>query len=356
MSNEKLSRLAYITFLIIGAILLAFVGVKYILPIALPFIIGWAIAFAVRPLGRAAENKLRIPRRIATPLIAIILLAALVMLTVGLAMTIGSQGIGLLSELAESGRLDEIISKLLNPFEGKFSGEYSKELEEYLGSTLENLASELLGGFASLVGAVVSAVPKILFFILVALISTVYFCYDIDRINGFVVGILPEKAKLYIMKFKKNSLSVVLRYMRSYFIIMLITFALMLIGFSALRVKYALLLSISLAVLDILPLFGVGAVLVPYSVISFATGDIRLGVGLLVLFVVNVIIRQLAEPKILGKNLGIHPLITIVLLYAGYSFFGFFGLLTVPLFAILINCFFNKAKPAEVEKQIASTE
>ena len=131
---------------------------------------------------------------------------------------------------------------------------------------------------------------------------------------------------------------------------MLMTFVIMLIGFGILRVKYALVLSLALAVVDILPLFGVGTVLVPYSIISLVGGDIRLGVGLILLFAVNEIIRQLAEPKILGKNLGIHPLVTVILLYAGYSLFGFFGLIFLPLFAIVINCFIKKAKTAEVEK------
>ena len=131
---------------------------------------------------------------------------------------------------------------------------------------------------------------------------------------------------------------------------MLITFVLMLIGFSILGVRYALILSLALAVLDILPLFGVGTVLVPYSVICFVSGDVRLGVGLALLFVANEVIRQLAEPRILGKNLGIHPLISVILLYAGYSLFGFFGLLLLPLFAVGINCFIKKTKPADIKK------
>lgn len=350
MNSEKLSQIVRIMLLIIGGLILGFITVKYLLPIALPFLIGWGIAFLVRPLGRAAEKRLHISARIATPLIAIILLTLLLAVTVGLGVAIGSQGVGLLTELAESGRLDEIISNILNPFEGKLSGEYSKELEEYLGSTVENLVSGLLGSFAALLGSVVGAIPKILFFLLVTLIATVYFCQDIDKINSFVLGLLPEKAREYLGRFKQNSLSVVLKYSRSYFIIMLITFVLMLIGFSILGVRYALILSLALAVLDILPLFGVGTVLVPYSVICFVSGDVRLGVGLALLFVANEVIRQLAEPRILGKNLGIHPLISVILLYAGYSLFGFFGLLLLPLFAVGINCFIKKTKPADIKK------
>ena len=350
MSNEKLFRLVAIMLLVIGGAIIAFLSVKYVLPIALPFLIGWGIALIVRPLGRKVEASLRMSRRLATPLIAIILLVVLLALTVGLGFAIASQGVELLTELAESGKLDEIISKLLNPFEGRFDGEYSAELEEYLASTVENLVSGLLSGLASVLGGVVSAVPKILFFLLVTLISTVYFCQDIDKINAFVVGVLPDRAREYIKKFKKNSLSVVLKYSRSYFIIMMITFAIMLIGFSVLQVKYALIFSLILATLDVLPLIGVGTVLVPYSVISFVTGDVRLGIGLFLLFLINEIIRQLAEPKILGKNLGIHPLFTVVLLYAGYSLFGFMGLLLLPIFAVVINCFLEKAKSSEIEE------
>ena len=99
-----------------------------------------------------------------------------------------------------------------------------------------------------------------------------------------------------------------------------------------------------------LPIIGVGTVLIPWSILSFVSGDVSLGIGLLVLYVVCEIIRNIAEPKIVGKHLGVHPLLTLVLLYAGYTLLGFIGLLTVPLFAIIISVLFENNGSAKVDE------
>ena len=92
-----------------------------------------------------------------------------------------------------------------------------------------------------------------------------------------------------------------------------------------------------MALLDALPLIGVGTLLVPWSIYQFIFGDVRVGVGLLVLFGVHEILRQITEPKIIGKSLGIHPVLSLILLYVGYSIFGFFGLLLIPIAAVVVN-------------------
>ena len=101
--------------------------------------------------------------------------------------------------------------------------------------------------------------------------------------------------------------------------------------------------------LDMLPVIGVGTVLVPWSVFSFVTGDGRMGVGLLALFVANTLIRQFAEPKILGKSLGIHPLVTLAVLYLGYSFLGVVGIFLLPIASVLISSLIVKNGASKVE-------
>jgi predicted PurR-regulated permease PerM len=129
---------------------------------------------------------------------------------------------------------------------------------------------------------------------------------------------------------------------------MAVTFAIVLVGLLVLRVEFALLLAIVIAALDILPVFGVGTVLVPWSVFQMLFGNLSLGIGLFVLFVIHEIVRQVIEPRIVGKSLGIHPIITLLLLYAGYSLFGVLGLILLPVFTVLIDVFSNKEDSAKV--------
>ena len=136
--------------------------------------------------------------------------------------------------------------------------------------------------------------------------------------------------------------------MRSYFLIMLITFSVMLLGFIILRVKYALLMALVVALLDMLPVIGIGTVLIPWSIWCFLADNAALGIGLLILFGAAEIIRQVAEPRIVGNSLGIHPIVTLILLYGSYSIFGIFGLVLIPIFAIVIKTLIEKTKPAEI--------
>ena len=133
-----------------------------------------------------------------------------------------------------------------------------------------------------------------------------------------------------------------MKYLRSYLIIMGITFVIMLAGLLMLRINNAVLLAVIIAILDLLPIIGVGTVLVPWSIVELLLGNTGMGIGLIVLLVIHELVRQFAEPKIIGKNLGVHPLVSLLLLYVGYSVLGFVGILFVPLIAVVLNIFFVK--------------
>ena len=167
---------------------------------------------------------------------------------------------------------------------------------------------------------------------------------DLDRINSAVKRILPEKAVRTLLGIKKSTFSVGVKYLRSYLIIMAITFAVMLSGLLILRVENAFLLSVIIAALDLLPIIGVGTVLVPWSVAELILGNTGMGVALILLLVFHELVRQFAEPKIIGKSIGVHPIVSLILLYAGYCVFGFLGILLVPIIAVALNIFFDRSE------------
>ena len=349
MNKERIAALSHLFVVILAGILLGFVGIKYVLPIALPFIIAWGIAFAVRRPADFIARKTKISHKFWRPFIAILLILSLIGGFVFLIVRVASEAWGLLSSLSEDGRLAAIVSSLLNPFESLFgNSELAPELENKLESAVSGLLSSLLSSSAGVLTSVATSVPKILLFVLVTSISAVYFSIDLEGVNGAVRSVLPKRINSAISGFKKTSLSVLLRYMRSYLLIMLLTFSIMIFGLTLLGTRYALLMAIIIALLDLLPIIGVGTVLVPWSVWMLITGDIKMGVGLIVLFAVCEIVRQVAEPKIFGTNLGIHPLLTLVLMYVGYSVFGIFGLIVLPAFSIIISVLFAKSKTPEV--------
>ena len=160
---------------------------------------------------------------------------------------------------------------------------------------------------------------------------------------------MPGGARKLLGRIRSSFLSTLVKYLRSYLALMLLTFGVMLVGLLLLGRREVLVI----AVLDVLPAIGVGVVLLPWSLYFFIIRDVGLGVGLLVLYLVHTVIRQLAEPKILGKSLGVHPTVTLLLLYAGYSLFGVLGILLVPVFTVLLEALIKKDDSPDIKEGTA---
>ena len=120
---------------------------------------------------------------------------------------------------------------------------------------------------------------------------------------------------------------------------MLLTFIEIFIGLSLLRVNYALLVALLVAIVDIFPILGTGTILIPWAVFALVSGNVGLGSGLLILYGVSLIVRQVLEPKIVGNSIGLHPLATLAAVYLGIKFTGFLGIFIGPIVALCIKGF-----------------
>lgn len=338
---------AHVALLIVASIALGYVLIKYALPVILPFLLAWGIAFMTRPPARFLHKKIKISEKISRPVLALILMSALLG-GIGLgAYALLNEAWRFFSTLAEDGRMTEFIKRISDSFFGLFGTlGVGSELANKIFDALSGILASVLGKIAEVITAFASAVPKTLFFILITAISAVYFSLDLEIINSYVHRILPRKIDIALVSFKERTLGIALKYMRAYAAIMLLTFAIVFFGLALLGIDYALLLASIIAVLDILPVIGVGVILVPFGAVMLLSGNTYVGVGLLVLTAAVTVIRQIAEPKILGKNLGIHPLLTLILMYVGYSLFGIFGLVLLPLLGVVLV----KKESSEVAK------
>jgi sporulation integral membrane protein YtvI len=136
-------------------------------------------------------------------------------------------------------------------------------------------------------------------------------------------------------------------YLKAYLLIMLITFFEVFIGLSILKVNYAFILAIVIAIVDILPVLGTGAVLVPWAILAFIGGNAPLGIGLIVLYGVTLIARQIIEPRIIGSTLGLHPLMTLASVYIGLKLLGLAGIFIGPILALLLFKKEESSPPSE---------
>lgn len=323
---------------------------RYLFPIFLPFLVAWLISLVIRPLARKASKRFHLPQKLCAAILLTLFLSALILLT-GLALRrVMGEMSRLLGRLLENdGRIPGVVDDSFDLFEflmarlGIYpeagSGyalfrerfytmltELSNHLIESMGQGLPNFAAKLL-----------SSLPSAFFALLITVIAGFYFCMEDKAMGEGICRFLPRSLCARIPVWKARAKQISWRYVKVYLLLLVLTFGELLTGFLILGVDYAFLLALIVAVLDMLPVLGVGTVLIPWALVSFFQKNFYLGFGLSILYLVMLILRQIAEPKLLGKSLGLHPLLTLFAGYAGFRLFGFLGMLLGPVVATLIK-------------------
>lgn len=341
MGNSKVERLAAWLFVGVVAVAGLYVGARYLLGAFLPFLLAWGFAFLVRPVACTLERRLRMPRALATVLPVVVFWGVLFFAVWLIFGRIFGELKSFLLYLQQNPRVyTDIFTRIdgwIQAGKGWLPSGSATESGESLAGYLEGVLPDLIGRMLQLVSAwaarVLLALPKILLFLLVTVIASVYASLDLPRINRAALSLLPLSARERVQRARQSVFSALGRYARSYLLLMTLTFALLLVGFWIIGVRYAFLLAAIFAVVDLLPILGVGTLLLPWGVFCLATGQGRLGVSLLVLYGIIAVIRQLAEPKLVGESLGVPPLLMLTYLYAGLALFGVWGVLLAPLAA-----------------------
>ncbi|MBQ9745350.1 MAG: sporulation integral membrane protein YtvI [Clostridia bacterium] len=347
MQNKILYSLVTAALALLGV----YLGFKYALPVALPFLVSFFIACSVQKAAGRFAARTGAGKRFVSLCMGLLFLFA-----VGFVFFLCVSKLwGELAELA-SGAIaarEEILSRtqsvlrraesfILRFFPAAFRN------AEALRARMEILAEEMLRSVISalstkipaFMGQIFSEVPKILFSLGVTLVSCVYFCLDFDKIRAFAKKHMSRGGFAFLLRVPGESFHTLARYLRAVFIMFLMTAALLAVGFLVLGVEYAWLIAVGAAFVDALPVFGSGAVLLPYAALRLIAGDFRRGIGVLVLWGAVSLLRQAAEPRIMGKNLGVHPLVNLAAVYVGYSFFGVTGVVFLPITVVIAKNLF----------------
>ena len=346
--KDKISRYAIISVGILSSVILLVIFADYILPVISPFLIAGLIAMlTVSPARRLAE-RIKAPPKVIRLIMSVLVTLIFFSLTAFLVWRVSTAAWRFLVDFGEGNRLYDMLSALLSKEVPIFGELFPPELAARISDAVGELISVALTGLGEGITSLVAGVPRLLFFLLVTLISLVYFSLDYDRIVAFTGSVLPDKVILALRKAKTSVITVIKKYVLSDLLILLITYFTVLAGLWLLRVDHAPVIALFIALLDLLPVIGVGTVLVPWGIFALATGNKFLGIGLILLFVVNTVIRQFTEPRIVGKNLNLHPLITLMAIYIGYALFGFIGVFILPVIAVSISSMLNRDNTAEI--------
>lgn len=324
-------------------LLLIWIVFKYLLPWFMPFILGYLIAAIVQPAVRLLHIRLHINRRVGgvlTVLLFVLILTLLLSLCITKAVTELAAVAGLLPDLimqfADSvENLSQRVSGYLDSLPVEYSGKLAAWLSGMAGKLMQ--LSSLSDGTLSFALNLAARVPGLLLDGVIMVVSACFMGMDYGNIRGFVLRQLPIKYQDWVCDIKNFFFITVAKLIRAYLTLMAITFLELLAGLYLLRVPHAVVLAAVIAIVDLMPVLGTGSVMIPWAVIELITGNLYLGVCLLVLYAIIAIVRNILEPKIVGHHIGLYPLVTLMALFIGLRIFGFAGMLLFPIIVILIK-------------------
>ena len=330
--------------------LLAYAFMKYIFSYVFPFLIAFAIASFVARLARRASALTGVSVKLCAFFFDTIILCAVGVSAFFICRNLVLEISELLPFFSSGKRLSEVVPVSLKAI--PMFGDTLEYIENMLGAEAQKLILSVLSAmleiFGGVIGKVIKGGPSVLLSGIVCIISIYYMSMDMQKVRDFARSLIPSEYVDGVKEIGESVLSVVCGYLRAYVSLFALTFCETLIALIILCPRYAFIAAIGIAAVDILPVFGAGAVLIPWGIFKLVCGDIFVGVGLLVTYVIITVIRQIAEPKIIGKRIGIPPFVALIAMFFGTRLWGITGMLLTPmLVAIALNVLCREANTSK---------
>lgn len=339
MTYEK--RVKFLVDFLYGAIILGglFLLFKYGWDYISPFVVGFAVAFALKPL----VNKINVYTKINRSICAVGCVAAFYILAIGALSMAGVQLFALARNLIYAlpdfytEEITPVLAALLDRLE-----ETLISIDPALGDVLQEYTDQILGNMAGKItdlsvtalgrlSGIITQVPSFLIKTLVAVIASFFISVDYYGITFFIAKQLKPKQVQMLYQVEQYTKTALIKYIKSYSLIMFITFCELSVGLTLLGVNKSVVIAFLISVFDILPILGTGGILVPWRFISIVTGDIAFGAGIAIMYCIITVIRNIIEPKIIGDQVGLHPVATLAAIFIGTKLMGIVGLFLFPV-------------------------
>ena len=339
--------------LVIGALLGTYLLVSFTMPLVYPFVIGWLIAMLIEPMVRWLNKKAKIPRWAGVTLILLLLLSLLLTLIIFLVAEIVVE----LTKLADF--LPVIFDKVGQTFVQTFTKEntdvrriidtvqtyleknpeheqrISQSIQENIG-VIADKGSEFITGILVAIGQFISNLPYLITVLVFITLAALFIGWDWPRLRKKILWVIPVDIQKTIRSILTDLKKALLGFVRAQLALVTITAEIMLIGLTILKVPYAFTIAFIIGLVDLLPYLGVGAVLVPWIIYLFLTGNLQWAIGLSITYGIIITVRQFLEPKLVASSIGIDPLLTLISLFVGLKLFGMIGLILGPVTVVIL--------------------
>ena len=328
--------------MVLALIPITFLVIQYLVPLVLPFLLGAALALAAEPMVRFLCARLRLPRGMASILgvaMAFALLGLAILVCCALVFRQIQALAGVLPNMEETIRsgLGALSGWLLEIADGA-----PVVLREPLTRNVENffsngsaLLEKITGYVLHLASGILSRLPNGALAFVTGLISSFMISAKLPQIRMGIARRFPAERIRPWLETAKSLKVALLGWLKAQVKLSGVTFGLLTISFLLLGISYGPLWAFLVALVDAFPILGTGAVLVPWSLISFLQGDTLRAFGLLGAYAVVTVTRTVLEPRLVGRQLGLDPLVTLVCFYAGFRLWGIWGMILAPMLAVV---------------------
>ncbi len=348
-------RIIYVILILLGLYLSFKLAVFY-----MPFLIAFIISLIMEPAIKFLMKKMKITRRLSSIIIFIIVsLIILGTLTWGI-ITLVSEASGLLDDL--NFYVDKIYG-LFQDFTNNFQfeklhlpEEVKGILENSTGSIIDTVSNWIRNFLNGLID-VVTSIPNIAIYFAITVMALYFMCVDKIYILDQIEHHLPRVWVMKLGRHMRELIKVLGNYLKAEATLVLVSFVITVIGlyilnFAGFNIEFPLLIALGIGFVDALPILGSGTVMVPWAIICALNGDLNLGIAIIVLFIIISVVRQFLEPRLVSKNIGIHPIFTLIAMYTGFKIIGVLGLLVGPIVLIIFKNIFASLIDQGVMKTI----
>lgn len=337
--------------MLFALLIIAILVFIFILPVSIPIILALLTALLFEPLVKLTETKFKWKRKVSVISVFIFIIA---LLAVIIYYTVTSL-IGRIIQFTKDA--PDYLNKLSGvwiDFQSKIFV-YTSGLPDDVVKSMQNGFNDILNSFrdsllklfnSEKIVALASEIPNFLVSLIVFMIALFLFMLELPELKQMVFRHLTDETakKVRYMTVKLNS--VIFGFMKAQLLVSFIILAVSFVGLLLIAPKYALVMSIVIWIIDVIPILGSIIVLAPWSLYQFVSGDIGMGTKLAILAAILLIIRRTVEPKVMGNQIGLSPLPTLIGMFIGLKLFGVLGFFIGPMIVIL----FNTAREAGIIK------
>jgi len=317
----------------------AFLALRYLVPPLSPFILGFFFAWVLHKPAMAVGKKLHLHYRIPAFVLGLILYAILFVVVV----IAGAQVVSALEHFVP--QIPVIYANQIVPFIAEMFDKLEVQMQDFdpaIVELIDRLSQELFSSLQKaissfsvmavrLASTIITRMPSVILSIILMVVSTFFIVLDFDNIISTVLGMMPRKLRETVTQTVNTGVSSVQKILGSYILILCMSFMELSIGLLLLNIPYAVGIALLIAVMDIMPVLGTGLVLIPWAIIAAILGLYPTAIGVALLYVIMLVVRNIVEPKLVGKQMGLHPVATLISMFLGLEFFGILGLFGFPI-------------------------